>query len=509
MPRFAHLFLLSLPLAAMIAGSSLARATSDDQKAEAASAASSNSAAVGGGSLHETLKAMQEEMAKLREDNKAMKGEIDELRAKSDSNWLTEARATEIRNMVQDVLADSDSRASLLDDGVMAGWSEHFFLADAFGRFMLQVDGMIQTRYMYSYRDGTFAGDDNRGGFEVNRTRLTFRGHVFSENIQYLIRTEASPYPPPGIAQGAFGLLDSWVRYTFTNEWSVRAGQFKLPFMREELVSEAERLAVEQSLFNLDFSVGRSQGLELEYHDSANAWSIALSDGMTARPGSILQQLMTSLVTGQVPGMNTSALAQNAEFAITSRYERLLAGSWEQFQDFTSPMDDEFGMMVGVAINWQKNESASTPIVGNGREQMDFGVTADWSIEWGGANAFVAATYHYIDSSLFQFDAIGHLLGMMGQVGLYIAPKWEVYLRGEYMQFEGGNAQFPDAGLITFGCNYYIEGHDVKWTTDVGFSTTEISSAWTSDTSPITGWRTVNQGDEPEIVVRSQIQLLF
>jgi len=79
-------------------------------------------------------------------------------------------------------------------------------------------------------------------------------------------------------------------------------------------------------------------------------------------------------------------------------------------------------------------------------------------------------------------------------------------LRGEWGQFEGGSAQFADFGIITFGFNYYIEGHDVKWTTDVGFSTTELNGTWVSD---LTGWRPINHGVEPEVTLRSQIQLLF
>src|SRR5262245_21772649 len=61
------------------------------------------------------LDAMQREIERLRQDNQHMKGEIDELRSQTGDNWLTEKRADEIRGLVQDVLADADSRASLLD----------------------------------------------------------------------------------------------------------------------------------------------------------------------------------------------------------------------------------------------------------------------------------------------------------------------------------------------------------------------------------------------------------
>lgn len=498
MPRFAHLFSLCLVSSVLITGVCTAQGTTDDARSSGGGAASGS----GGGTLADTIRAMQEEMAKLREDNKAMKDQIDDLRAKTDSDWLTEARANEIRNLVQDVLADSDSRASMLDDGVMAGWSEHFFLADAFGRFLLQVDGMIQTRFILNFRDGPDFDDDNRYGFEVTRARMTFRGHVYSEDLQYLLRIESTPYPlPQSGTAGDFGLLDAWVRYNFSNEWSVRAGQFKMPFMREELVSESAQLAVEQSLMNLNLSVGRSSGIELAYHDNANAWSIMASNGMSSR-GPILNQLMGGA------RINTSAIASNVEFAIATRYERRLAGSWEQFEDFTSPIDDEYGSLLGAGVHWQINESTDTPVIGSGREPQSVGFTVDYSVEWGGASAFVAATYHYIDHPTPTIS-IGNVLGIVAQASIYMAPKWEVFVRGEWLQWEatgGGTINVPDMGIVTFGFNNYIEGHDVKWTTDLGFSTTEVDGAWAIG---LAGWRTIPQDGIPEVVLRTQIQILF
>ncbi|MCI0677253.1 MAG: septum formation initiator family protein, partial [Phycisphaerales bacterium] len=68
------------------------------------------------------LRQMQEQLEALRNENQTMKGEIDELRAATNEDWLTEARADEIRGLVSEVLSDADTRASLLQDGLMAGW---------------------------------------------------------------------------------------------------------------------------------------------------------------------------------------------------------------------------------------------------------------------------------------------------------------------------------------------------------------------------------------------------
>jgi hypothetical protein len=124
-------------------------------------------------------------------------------------------------------------------------------------------------------------------------------------------------------------------------------------------------------------------------------------------------------------------------------------------------------------------------------------------MEFGGANAFVGATYWYIDNRQF---GIFDVFGIVGQVGMYVAPKWELFLRGEYMQAEnrGGNIAFADLGIFTLGANYYIEGQDVKWTSDVGFSVTPVSFFFANN---LAGWRPdTNDG---EIVFRTQLQLQF
>ncbi len=453
---------------------------------------------VTGDRLTETLRLMQEEIEKLRNDNSSMKTQIDDLRAKSDADWLTEARADQIRQLVQETLDDADSRTSLLNDGIMAGWNEHFFLADAFGRFLLQIEGLMQIRFLYNYR-GAIGGvpDRHRSGFENTRTQLTFHGFVYSQDLEYLVRADFAR------AGGAATLLDAWVRYHLDNNWNVRVGQFKLPFTREELVSQSEQLAAESSEVNEGLGVGRSQGAELNYHDSANAFSIAASDGMSAR-GPALGGLMGG------PRTNTVALTGDVEWAVTTRYERLLAGTWDQFGDFTSPVDEEFGMLLGLAFHAQQNESPGVPFIGL-NEARSVGVTADFSVEWGGANAFVVATYHYLDTPTAQiFD----VLGIVAQAGVYVAPKWEVFARAEWAQIEnrsGGGFNGPDFGMGTIGFNYYIEGHDVKWTTDMGFIFTPVSPTWVVSNADgdITGVRSLNKAGIPELVFRTQLQLQF
>ena len=135
-----------------------------------------------GDAVDERLEAMERSLDALHQENAEMQAEIGELRGRLGENWLTEQRAQEIRGLVADVLADADTRASALSQGMTAGWSEHFFLASPDGRFKLQLAGLLQFRYIWNYHDQP---DRYMYGFENTRTKLIFTGNVISQDWRY------------------------------------------------------------------------------------------------------------------------------------------------------------------------------------------------------------------------------------------------------------------------------------------------------------------------------------
>ncbi|MCH8822507.1 MAG: hypothetical protein IH984_03265 [Planctomycetes bacterium] len=428
--------------------------------------------------LEETNARQQREMDEIRD-------ELHKIRLDNDDQWLTEQRADEIRGLVSDVLADADTRSNLMQNGLTAGWSEHFFLSSTDGRFKLQVSGQQQFRYVWNYHE---APDKYKAGFENTRTKLTLRGHMFSQDLNYLVRGRF------GRSGGGLVLEDAWLRYHINSDWNVRFGQFKLPFNREELVSSERQLAVERSIVNESMNIGRSQGVELNYADDVFRASFAFSDAGEDNLGGF--NLIGNTST------NSPALTEDTEFAITSRLEFLLAGSWSQFNDFTSRTDEEFGMLFGIGGHIQRDESNGALSIRRNEERW-VAWTADLSVEWGGANAFVSFSHHYLDD-----PSIGqaNIYGVVGQAGAYFSPKFEMFTRFEYGAFETTAAQFSELYVITFGGNYYIDGHDIKLTADIGFGISQVENAWDSD---LAGWRTDPEGAEPQVVIRGQFQLLF
>jgi hypothetical protein len=192
----------------------------------------------------------------LRERVDALETRIARLEATTHADlWLTRQRSAEVRELVTDILADADSRAAGLDQSLTGGWNEHFFIRSEDGSFLMEALGVVQARFMLSHQRNAPA-DNDRWGFEASRVRLKVMGHVVDPSWHYFVQVELAQNP---------GLRDAFVRKDLGGGWFIRAGQFKLPFTREKLETFTKTLAVDRSLVDRAYSVGRSAGLELDY----------------------------------------------------------------------------------------------------------------------------------------------------------------------------------------------------------------------------------------------------
>ena len=451
----------------------------------------------------DVVRALIEELRETQNQVKDLTTEVEELRAQTDDNWLTENRAKEIRSIVSDVLSDADQRASLLQGGMTAGWDDGFFLSSQDGRFALNIDGQMQIRWVYNWHEE--AGTDNHiQGFENTRSKLTFRGHIFNRDLTYLLRMDVTRNEV-GLVTGLFFLQDAWVRKQLNDNWSIRFGQFKEPFNREELVSSAYQLAVERSLVNENLNLGRTQGIELQYKSDNWKINIATGDGATDNLGGF----DAIIEPGGAP-VYSNALLRDVEYSITGRAEWKLAGTWEQFADLTSPRDDAFGLLLGAGLHYEHGETG-TP--GPDDSEKWFAATFDVSLEFGGANLFASVIYHNVDTDLIGGTTV-EAYGAVIQGGYYFTNEIEAFARLEWGQFnfDAGGFASPTLTVVTIGMNYYFHNHAAKLTTDFGFTFDPIAGAGTAGApwdSDIAGYRSESRDADTQLVFRLQYQLLF
>ena len=403
---------------------------------------------------------MTAELAALREHVRLLQSE-------KRSGGLTQQRAGEIKTLVADVLADAGCRASLLQSAATPGYEKGFFIAITDNSFRLRINGRFQARFVYDHQDDS-AEDNDRWGFENRRFRLSFSGNVIDPTWRYKI---GGGFDREG---GAFETSDVYIEKDLGDGWSMRAGQFKGPFLREWLMSAFRQLAVDRSLVNAAFNQGRSDGVQLTHEGDVLAFNIMCSDGFD--------------------GDDTAALNEDTEIALTARAEWLVKGTFKQFRDFTSWSDDEFGLLLGAAGHWEKDEYGTA----SGPEEETLAWTIDASAEFGNAHAFAAFVGRHLDvAGQDQY-------GVIVQGGFFLVPEqWECFARYE---FGDDHSAADDLSLLTIGVNRYFAGHDLKWTIDLGYAFNPVADFWSSSSA---GWREDATGEDGQMVIRAQMQLLF
>jgi|GEM_PF-304121 len=367
------------------------------------------------GSASDDSSVLRDEIDALKATVQRQSGDIAQLRGELGMQQLTEERAKQIRSIVEDVLADSDQRASLQGTGATSGYDKGFFLASPDGNFRLRINGVFRFRYAFSRLStrslkqldpGTYqapvtgvqtgfpGGSEIKGyqgfvgggnsvqrtarGFEFREMKLDFSGHVVDPSWQYRVRLTTlqtgaqaafttvnsssaqasgvqSTGPVSGNASAGFGaaggpiaLDDAFVVKQFDPNWSVKVGQFKSPFLREELVGDSHQLAAERSLVHQLFSTKYVQGVELQYRNDTIRLLLSFNDG-----GNSANE--TSIIG------NSSALGNWAQWAVTSRAEWKIAGAWAQFDNFSSVPGEEFAAVFGAGVNWQRG-GGSMPV---------------------------------------------------------------------------------------------------------------------------------------------------
>jgi hypothetical protein len=440
--------------------------------------------------------------------NSAVRTELNEARDSYDNDsWLNEQRAASVMSLVNDVLADASQRVNLYGDGSMMGWSDGFHLSSADGQFRLNIGGLMQTQFMSRWQ-GTDATsgfgqyDEWRYGFGVSRTQLSFDGHAFGRGLTYLVELgwgRNDPYNHTSNAnQMTPRMWDAWVAFQLNSETKIKLGQFMLPFTKEAIIKSPYQMAIFPSLVEYRMGLERSQGVELDWKSNDRHFSLTVSNGSAA--------LLQGLIFGsEDPTPPLSALGSDTLYSVTMRHEWKLLGEWDQFDQFTSPPGSERGVLIGVAGHRQNTESNSPVPVGGFPPGIFWGVTADMVMQFDGASLFGAVIYERVLDISVALPRL-NLLAFVAQGSTYVTNQTELFARWE----SGGPDREAIAGgdhlqILTVGMNHYMDGQDLKFTADLGFSFGEVSGFMANTQA---GWIT-DVRRRNQVLVRTQLQLMF
>jgi hypothetical protein len=423
----------------------------------------------------------------------ALEKAVSDLMREKGESWLTQERSNEIRAVVQDVLNDADTRASLQTSAATSGYKDGFFIASPDGNFKLVINGENQLRWSYNWLSSRsmqnsvntldLPGPDIDGsfntvgvakaayGFELRRVKLGFSGHVIDPSWQYSVTLAYQQYfgsnlNPVGAANGSnstsgsladgggvtggdnfgsgFSLENGFIQRDLGAGFALKFGQFKSPFLREWLVSSRSQLAIERSIMNTLFTTGWTQGIELDWNNDSLRAMISYNDGANnANLGSISGTNVFG-VTGDNLGVGF------AQWAFTGRGEWKPFGSWQQFNDFSSMRGEASGLLLGAAVNWQRGGQQDVAVTttdvtpGSGNAEATFLTwTVDATWELGGASLFAAwamNTAYDLPSGNQSINTYGAVV----QGGYFVSDNVELFARWEWMNTASTLQNNPD-----------------------------------------------------------------
>ncbi|MEM1356400.1 MAG: porin [Planctomycetota bacterium] len=425
----------------------------------------------------------QSEVEQLRAEMAQMRAEMAQLKAQQEGDWLNEARAAEVRGLINEVMADANTRASLLQEGALAGIDSKgkVFLKSADGDFSMNLSGQIQFRYTFNNYEGR--GDESISGFSMRRSKLKVAGDI-AEDWSYTLVFAGDR---DGGTSGNVFWEDAVIHYEISPELTVNVGVKKLPFARQELISSTRQVAVDRGFATEFFTLNRGEGVELEYEkDNLRGW-VMLSDG-TNNPYS---------------DFNVTGGGAAHDFAITARGDYMAIGDdWGQSKHAFGGVEDTH-LFIGAAVNYGQLEFGGAAA----DEQLNWTLdailkTGNWGFMAGIFGSHTDANPGGADSDAFAF---------FGQADYKIGDtKWDIFAR--YDHIDDDTADELDA--ITLGANYHFTKKvkftgDVVWIIDsdnpdaLGF----LADGEDSDGVGVTGL--ADNTGEDMFILRLQLQLLF
>ncbi len=461
------------------------------------------------------------ELENIRAELRATQNRVAELEGKQSATWLDQRRAEEVKALIREVLSDADTRASLMADGAVAGHNgKNFYLGSADGSFQLRISGGIQVRYVHNFENtpavvttGTAGGNDSDdGGFDVARTKVNLAGHI-TAGRKWDYEVGLALGSEPDTTSGDVEVEDVKIGTALSDQIRVDAGKFKLAFLREELTSYSRQTAVERSLTNEFFTLGRSEQIQISYKSDMLLLRAAISDGANNGAGA-----------GSATGFSAVG-ADVSEFAVTARADFKFSGDWSQADDLSAWSGQPTGIFAGAAIHYELgdgNQGAAGTIPSHG-DYLSW--TIDGSLEMNGLGVYAAVIGGHVDADATGVGGANEsrdMFGIVAQVSYNINDQIEPFVRADWTDGDDNAGAGIDSTVltVTFGANYYFaKSHDAKLTLDVMWivdgpeNLVDLASnnfgGPSANSNNLQGLSTGDAQGEDSVIVRVQFQLLY
>lgn len=345
------------------------------------------------------------------------------------------------------------------------------------GENLVHLQGRIQPRFTYDALEGA----PDRDTWAIQRGKIKLEGFTLKKKLKFAFQmnlatranatttdvcvdagcTETVKAVTRESTTGLATLEDYYVDYVPYQFFGIKVGQFKVPFLMQELTSSGKQQFVDRSLSTSHFNLARDIGAT--FH------------------GDIIEdKLRYDVFFMNGDGINT--INRNQSLIAGFRVEWPILGEYKTSESDT---DDSQEHQLGVGVAYAFNELGAPFVNGTvpAGAKLSLG-TLDmgwkykgWSVQTAG---MISRSHDVLRITNFGWNA---------QVGYFFVPKkFEVALRQSGTVFSDA---IPNQYEHAVALNYFILGHGLKIQTDYGL---------------LMNVRGLNQNDHR---FRTQLQLIF
>ncbi len=344
--------------------------------------------------------------------------------------------------------------------------------------FYMKFGIRFQTLYSneWTVRDDDFQYvEDHSSNFLLRRSRLKFNGYAFSPKLKYKMEFGLTNRDIGGGIDAEHNyaprfILDAFLEWNFYGNFSLKAGQAKLPGNRERVISSANLQFVDRSRLNSRFNIDRDMGVQLKHH-------FTIGDNFLIREIAAFSQ-------GEGRNMTMSNLGG---YDYTFRVEFLPFGKFASKGDYVgASIKREEKPKLSIGATYDINE-------GNVRERSQGGsfmlgddgnyygktvntLFVDMMFKYKGFSMMAeyvnktnedgdANVYDATDSVVVGTQFLGS--GFNVQMGYMFENNWEIAAR--YTSIFPDPLASSNETEYTIGLSKYVVGHKLKVQTDLSY----------------------------------------
>lgn len=319
-------------------------------------------------------------------------------------------------------------------------------------RARAQIQGFAETK-----AEDRATGERERAdvGFLVRRLRLVLQGHALDANVRYYIQLGFSPRDQePDLL---VPVRDAQILWTGLRDLQLRAGQMKVPFNRERIVSSSALAMVDRSNVNGELNLDRDIGVMVQSRDLFGLRGL----------------LRYSLGVFGGDGRNRSTPGTGLLYA--ARLEVAPFGDFDDYSEADFKRSHKPRLAVGFATAYSEATPRARATTG------DTFQTGTVDYRHGAADLIFKVAGLSLQSELLFRKARALALtgsgddgapltehprsawGVMAQASFLVTKRWEPSLRyGEVRPFDGTNPELRRDREIGGGLSYYLHKHDLK-----------------------------------------------